>query len=228
MDKQEIIEFIDNSICRTYENIRSSDIDNAEEQIALNNSLIKKYLYQLDEPEITIGEAWGKIAEEYPYTPGELSSFLNKFLIHGNPEKVEIPQFVADWIERIKIDDGAVADITGGDIFRIIVDMSEVSAFNPASNIHFNDYEITDELVNYCNGHEMEFLKALINGYTVNKEPMWVVKSAQGSGYLIDYKLRTDSEILNASKNNAYQFDDKQKAEAVATLVGGTVEEWSE
>lgn len=87
---------------------------------------------------------------------------------------------------------------------------------------------IKGSLTNWVMNHKEKAVNAVLNGYTVKKEPVWVVKSAQGSGYLIDYKLRTESEILNASKNNAYQFDDKQRAEAVATLTGGKVEEWSE
>lgn len=188
MNKQEIIEFIDDSICRTYENLRSSDIDNAEEQVALNNSLmelklIKKYLYQLDEPE--------------------------------RPEKEELPYYIVEYLDARGKNENFVLKELYLELFA-------------RDYGHF--YSTSDIVLDWINisGNATRIIDATRNGYKPYKKPMWVVKSAQGSGYLIDYKLRTDSEILNASKNNAYQFEDKQRAEAVATLVGGTVEEWSE
>ncbi|MDN6392202.1 MAG: DUF1642 domain-containing protein [Lactococcus lactis] len=190
-------------------------------------NIIESYLFEKDEAKERITDCESR---EAGYTAGWVDAleFCHKKAEKlVEPEKVEIPQFVADWIEHIKTDEGAAADITGGDIFRIIVDMGEVSAFNPASDILFNDYEITDELVNYCSGHEMEFLKALINGYTV-KEPVWVVKEKEGSRYLVEYRLSDGHVILVSSKANAYPFKDKQQAESVATLTNNTIEERNE
>lgn len=150
------------------------------------------------------------------------------------PEKPEIPKFVADWIEHIretnKHGDGFVG-INGEDIFRVIIDMGQVSSMFPVSDLSINDYEITDELVDWCSGHETEFLRALIDGYTIEKQPVWVVlKDAQYfHAFTGEYDESEGFEyVLAVYEEHAHTFTDKQKAEAVATLVDGTFKEWSE
>lgn len=68
-------------------------------------------------------------------------------------------------------------------------------------------------------------------GYTIEKEPVWVaLKDAQYfHAFTGEYdKFEGFEYVLSMYEGNAHTFADKQKAEAVATLVDGTVKEWSE
>ena len=180
----------------------------------------------------TTEQAWEKIAEKYDKSIANVEADFEDWMNSGRPqteEKPEIPKFVADWIEHIretnKYEDGFVG-IKGEDIFRVIIDMGEVSSMFPVSDLSINDYEITDELVDWCSGHETEFLRALIDGYTIEKEPVWVVlKGAQYfHAFTGEYdKFEGFEYVLSMYEGNAHTFTDKQKAEAVATLVDGTV-----
>lgn len=84
------------------------------------------------------------------------------------------------------------------------------------------------ELLANCLGEDEELMaKAHLYGYTV-KPKRWVVKAvnkkyfislAYGSG------IGSLAECSAKTKEDAYQFTDKSKAEAVAILVEGSVEE---
>ena len=186
----------------------------------------------------TTEQAWEKIAEKFEEGPKELCATLVSALPPYNlSEKPEIPKFVADWIEHIretnKHGDGFVG-INGEDIFRIIIDMGQVSSMFPVSDLNINDYEITDELVDWCSGHETEFLRALIDGYTIEKEPAWVVRINEKLYFcrFTDKYFEKDSDaptyIESGNPSLIKKFTNKDKAEAVAILVDGEVEEWSE
>lgn len=72
-------------------------------------------------------------------------------------------------------------------------------------------------------------MSALVNGYTVKKAPVWVVRELGRYVYKVVFDEKEDKrEMFYTEKDNALKFTDKAKAEAVATLTGGTVEEWSE
>ncbi|MGX7133109.1 hypothetical protein [Enterococcus songbeiensis] len=81
-------------------------------------------------------------------------------------------------------------------------------------------------LICECSEKEEELLaRARLCGYTI-KPKRWVVKSA--GDYLKDLKLDAVQEIADryaVSTEIAIKFTDKSKAEAVATLVDGSVEE---
>jgi len=193
-----------------------------------------KYIIDNFDDTPTTQQAWEKIAEEFEEGPKELCATLVSAL---PSEKPEIPKFVADWIEHIretnKHGDGFVG-INGEDIFRIIIDMGEISSMFPVSDLSINDYEITDELVDWCSGHETEFLRALIDGYTIEKEPAWVVRINKKTYFcrFTDKYFKENSDeptyIESGNPSLIKKFTNKDKAEAAATLVYGTVEEWSE
>lgn len=182
---------------------------------------------------ITTEQAWKKIAEKYDKSIANVEADFEDWINSGSTqtkEKPEIPKFVADWIEHIretnKHGDGFVG-INGEDIFRVIIDMGQVSSMFPVSDLSINDYEITDELVDWCSGHETEFLRALIDGYTIEKEPVWVV--LKGVQYFHAFtgeydKFEGFEYVLSMYEGHAHTFADKQKAEAVATLINGEVE----
>ncbi|MCO8286663.1 DUF1642 domain-containing protein [Tetragenococcus halophilus] len=124
------------------------------------------------------------------------------------PEKPEIPKFVADWIRGLRILDVTDLDIIG---------------------LYFSK-EIEKKCEQWITDNFNDFIKALVNGYT-EKEPVWVVlKDAQYfHAFTGEYDESEGFEyVLAMYEGHAHTFADKQKAEAVATLVDGTFKEWSE
>lgn len=138
------------------------------------------------------------------------------------PEKPEIPQFVADWIEEVKQRGCGLADALNCFVSPIMPE--KVKQW-----IQFDFAAIG------CHHDNQELLaKAWLHGYTIEKEPVWVVKVSEYTGfYLKEFTSGWDGKdtpktYATSIKDKAYKFTDKAKAEAVATLVDGEVEEWSE
>ncbi|MDN6204342.1 MAG: DUF1642 domain-containing protein [Tetragenococcus halophilus] len=174
----------------------------------------------LDEPEITTEQAWEKIAEKFEEGPKELCATLVSALPPYNlSEKPEIPKFVADWIEEVKQRGCGLADALNCFVSPIMPE--KVKQW-----IQFDFAAIG------CHHDNQELLaKAWLNGYTIEKEPVWVVlKDAQYfHAFTGEYDESEGFEyVLAMYEGHAHTFADKQKAEAVATLVDGTVKEWSE
>ena len=120
-------------------------------------------------------------------------------------EKVEVPDFVAEWIEYAKkkghtvIESAQPWDLYGAEYSK--------------SDIWIKDNQDT-------------FARAFMDGYTV-KPKRWVVKY-QNDDYFICMTVGSgfgSPSACTKAKEKAYMFDDKSKAEAVATLVEGSVEE---
>ncbi|EMF0045795.1 hypothetical protein OPR95_001733 [Enterococcus hirae] len=84
------------------------------------------------------------------------------------------------------------------------------------------------ELLTNCLVEDEELMaKARLFGYTV-KPKRWVVKAPNGKYFIsLAYGSGIGSlaKCSAKTKDDAYPFDDKAKAEAVATLVEGSVEE---
>ena len=121
-------------------------------------------------------------------------------------EKVEVPDFVAEWIEYAKkkghtvIESAQPWDLYGAEYSK--------------SDIWIKDNQDT-------------FARAFMDGYTV-KPKRWVVR--QGGSevwYLQGFRNSLDGDIVKqwCSHEGCIKFTDKAKAEAVATLVDGEVEE---
>ena len=132
-------------------------------------------------------------------------------LTEPQAEKVEVPDFVAEWYESHKDDlEDAISDqIDHG--HDIVLDTRK-------------DFDVWffDE-----SDHPIETLIRMKDGYTV-KPKRWVVKQ-DGSEvwYLRGFGTNLDGEIIKrwSSRECCIKFTDKSKAEAVATLVEGSVEE---
>lgn len=107
------------------------------------------------------------------------------------------------------------------------------------ANMGFSDWlhdPETDEKLSHLNwtktvkAYRHDHIKSIIDGYTVKQEPKWVVKfkSQEKLYYFVSWtNLHTfkplgfkDVEYVHVMK-----FDDKAKADAVATLIDGSVEE---
>lgn len=86
------------------------------------------------------------------------------------------------------------------------------------------------KVINWIEGHFDIFLQALVNGFEIQKEPAWVVKAPYDRyfGGFLEKGQHAEINFSHINRDNAQKFEDKSKAVAVATLVDGTVEEWSE
>ncbi|MEI4283188.1 DUF1642 domain-containing protein [Tetragenococcus halophilus] len=209
MDKHELIEFLDGEIRGVKENIAFKDGMNWCAQ------LVERYL-DLNEPEITTEQAWEKIAEEFEEGPKELCAKLVSALPpHNLSENPEIPAELAKKIENFK---GKVKD--DYIIYSIFLD-DEYGNLNKDTHQWIKD-------------NPGKLSRAVINGYTIQKESVWVVR-INGKLYFCrftDKYFEKDSDaptyIESGNPSLIKKFTNKDKAEAVATLVDGTVEEWSE
>ena len=123
------------------------------------------------------------------------------------PEKPEIPKFVADWIRGFRILDVTDLDIIG---------------------LYFSK-EIEKKCEQWITDNFNDFIKALANGYT-EKAPVWIVKAPYDRyfGGFLEKGQHAEINFSHINRDNAQKFEDKNKAKAVATLIDGTVEEWSE
>lgn len=123
-------------------------------------------------------------------------------------EKVEVPDFVAEWYESHKDDlEDAISDqIDHG--HDIVLDTRK------AFDIWFFDESDCP----------IETLIRMKDGYTV-KPNQWIVKSHKYGLYFVNFTESEDLTSHYGKKTYAKVFDDKSKAEAVATLVEGSVEE---
>lgn len=130
------------------------------------------------------------------------------------PQKVKVPAFVAEWFEENK-----------HNLNFAIYELCE------AGKVPVDLYEgLTDfERWFYLN-HDIDTLIRMQDGYEVEEEPKWVVKSNKlyftGITQLtarepITYNFTTDEK-------RAHVFDDKESAEKEASFFDGTVEKVEE
>lgn len=121
------------------------------------------------------------------------------------PQKVKVPQFVAEWFEENKHNlNFAIYELC--EAGKVPVDLYEgLSAF---------------ERWFYLN-HDIETLIRMQDGYEVEEEPKWVLKHQNGM-----YFTRFDEEMepLLGGEKKAYRFTDKSKAEALTIFFSGKVE----
>lgn len=130
------------------------------------------------------------------------------------PELPAIPQFVADWIEKNK---------------------NKYNIKTALGNIDAQEDDICDWVLYNLDTFSIAFITG---NYTVELEPYWVVSFQAGDFYstlneIAYFKefIRDDSIRIKPNgrtfKNDpeVYGFKDKAKAEAVALLINGAVEE---
>ena len=186
--------------------------------------------------QIKIGDdVWVKakvaaVDQDYDFNPIAIKFFSDEIWLHEKDEisltkpkseLIEVPKFVADWFEQHK-------DILDYSIWEACVN----------SRADYDDLEETtsnefyDWLIN-AGGEDGEheritLLVHMKDGYTV-KEPKWAVKDSRSTAMYFN-------SVAGVSKDGEFgcgwseitgcvKFTDKAKAEAVATLVEGSVEE---
>ncbi|MCO8296607.1 DUF1642 domain-containing protein [Tetragenococcus halophilus] len=87
------------------------------------------------------------------------------------------------------------------------------------------------KVINWIEGHFDIFLQALFNGFEIQKQPVWVIKTF--AGYLTKFETFVNNNWrakISSSKDDKdiITFECKEKANEIATLIDGVVEEWSE
>ena len=127
-------------------------------------------------------------------------------------EKVEVPDFVAEWYEKKK------RDLEYNIIWEYIYEWGDRED---------NDFK---KWMNRSENNPIETLIRMKDGYTV-KPKRWVIKNTDGDTcYLKRFRIGDDcidgeSSGWIGERVRAFTFDDRAKADAVALLVEGTVEE---
>ena len=225
MDKQELISVFKTNIAEEEQDKEGRQLPTDSWLNGYENGRIDalefgyKLAEWLDEPEITTEQAWEKIAEKFEEGPKELCATLVSALPPYNlSEKPEIPKFVADWIEEVKQRGCGLADALN--CFESPIMPEKVKQW-----IQF------DFAVIGCHHDNQELLaKAWLNGYTIEKAPVWIVKAPYDRyfGGFLEKGQHAEINFSHINRDNAQKFEDKNKAKAVATLIDGEVEEWSE
>lgn len=239
MDKQELIEFLDGEIRGVKDNIAFKEGMNWCAQ------LVERYL-DLNEPEITAQQAWEKIAEifddddpdmlkdvcmnvlkafngGYPMlvTEGHICTWNPDV---GKPEKEELPDYIIEYLDNA---------LTRGKNKNFVLENLYLELFRKDFG-HF--YSTSDIVLDWIgiSGNATRIIDAIRNGYKTYKRTVWVVKINEKLYFcrFTDkyFEENSDEPTYSESGNPELvkKFTDKAKAEAVATLVDGEVEEWSE
>lgn len=139
---------------------------------------------------------------------------INKIQQLDEPQKVKAPQFVADWFEEHKHN-------LSNSLWKFTVELNEKTLVTGAIYTEFESWFIAQPRV-------YEFITRMGKGYEVQKEQQWVVM--QGGSevwHLQGFRNSLDGDIVKqwCSYEGCIKFTDRKKAEAVATLVDGSVEE---
>lgn len=127
------------------------------------------------------------------------------------PQKVKVPAFVAEWIERNK----------SGDVQLIII----LKYFGQWYEMNENE-NLNDEICKWVIENSETFMRAWLDGYEVEEEPKWKIINDQKycltsieAGYGNSLHWAFDS-----TKKKPILFDNEETALYTAYITGGTVE----
>lgn len=147
--------------------------------------------------------------EALPLDDIPVGKYARKIIELVTPAPIEVPEFVGEFIKK-----------SNG------LGLTKMETLS--TGINFVLSVPSDEFSEWVNENEDTFIDAVLNGYTVAKEPEWIVKTPKNNYFLVfgnDESSFKDSVPHGAitDKQHARKFKDKTKAEAVATLIGGEV-----
>lgn len=150
-------------------------------------------------------EAYDSGKMEY-YESEESIHRINNLVDQLDEQEVPvIPKFVADYIERAK---------------------SRHDSIYQAMKERASE-EVNKWIQAFYNSDK--FARAWLDGYTIEKEPQWVVKDDTGYLSYLQFSIPDIYELeTSPDKNDAYKFNSKSKADLIADLVNGTAEEVTE
>lgn len=157
----------------------------------------------IHEPKITDQQAWNKIAEYYPETVQSLRITLDHAVYgqEAESQKVKVPAYVAEWIERNK----------SGDVQLIII----LKYFGQWYEMNENE-NLNDEICKWVIENSETFMRAWLDGYEIEEEPKWIVRI--GKIYL------TGNQSYSFCKEDSTVFEIEKFAEEAAEKTGGKVE----
>ncbi|VFA70425.1 DUF1642 domain-containing protein [Enterococcus faecium] len=151
MNKQELIDELAKYV-KSYENAMDEHGQGRYGAYEVSLKLVKR----LNESKITDEQAWNKVAEAYPESAQSLRNTLDNAVFGktGEHQKPVVPKFVAEWIEYAK---------KKGDSLAI--------SFKPW-NLYGVEYSKADR---WIEDNQETFARAWIDGYEVEKEPLYSV-----------------------------------------------------
>ncbi|HAZ0638398.1 TPA: DUF1642 domain-containing protein [Enterococcus faecium] len=151
IDKQELIDELAKYV-KSYENAMDEHGQGGYGAYEVSLKLVKR----LNESKITDEQAWDKVAEAYPESAQSLRNTLDNAVFGktGEPQKPVVPKFVAEWIEYAK---------KKGDSLAI--------SFKP-----WKPYGVDcSKADRWIEDNQETFARAWIDGYEVEKEPLYTV-----------------------------------------------------
>lgn len=146
------------------------------------------------------------------------------------PQKVKVPKEFDGWYKQIeqkyKQPDGFKTSAKRFALWKIC----QYGFGNGFEDV--NHKRTSRALSNWVVGHKEDAINAVWNGYEVEEEPKWVVKYKPGNlennWYFIGFYGGDRTLQPNCANridcDTVIKFKDRSKAEAVATLIDGTVE----
>ncbi len=131
------------------------------------------------------------------------------------PQKVKVKQFVAEWYEEHKHN-------LSNSLWEFTVELNEKTIAKGSLS------EFESWFIDHPRAYEV--ITSMENGYEVEEEPKWVVKSNRLYFTGITQLIARDPIIYNftTDEKRAHVFDDKESAEKEASFFDGTVEKVEE
>ncbi|HAR1318748.1 TPA: DUF1642 domain-containing protein [Enterococcus faecium] len=156
MNKQELIDELAKYV-KSYENAMDEHGQGRYGAYEVSLKLVKR----LNESKITDEQAWNKVAEAYPESAQSLRNTLDNAVFGktGEPQKHVMPKFVADWFE----DNKHALDLA---IF------TKIRELDGKRYPHETDFE---NWLDNAENNPIENLIRMIDGYEVEKEPLYTV-----------------------------------------------------
>ncbi|HFI0406373.1 TPA: DUF1642 domain-containing protein [Streptococcus suis] len=133
---------------------------------------------------------------------------IYKFLKPPEQQKVVVPKFVAEWIEKHKNNNG------------------KKDRLSHALEHVFDDVEVGLYIKQQEGDYTETIARAWLDGYEIEKEKQWVVKDDTGYLSYLQFSIpNIYQRETSLDKNDAYKFKNRSRADLFAELVTGTVEE---
>lgn len=127
------------------------------------------------------------------------------------PQKVKVPAYVAEWIERNK----------SGDVQLIII----LKYFGQWYEMNENE-NLNDEICKWVIENSETFMRAWLDGYEVEEEPKWKIINDQ-KYCLTSIEAGYGNSLhwaFDGTKKEPILFDNEETALYMAYITGGTVE----
>ncbi|MHC5227557.1 DUF1642 domain-containing protein [Enterococcus sp. LJL99] len=160
----------------------------------------------LNNTDITEQQALNKLAERFPMTTDQIVSTLEMAQAGVNHEPVEVPEFVADEINHQRYMVGSCMQSDGLLLKNVFRDLHSSGRISRGTK-----FWTGGEFYNWMQGSDNVelFVKAVLDGYTVTKEPLYIMPVPCTHNGTLHYCLKDDGEI-SFRQGNAYKFNKDQ------------------